>query len=404
MLGLIGSLLPPHKTIHDAGIALDDPRDLYGHIFGGIVRHGGAEFAVLLHLHRQINGLQKLRCVDTGQNKAALVQRLRALGGGADAHRREGLANRQIKARLLRQRAAVGHDAEGVHLQAVIIVEAQRLVGNDAPVQLESAFRQSLTAPGVAGVQHRQVILLRHGVYRREERTEILLRVDVFLPVGGEQNVLAFFQTEPGVNITCLDLRQILMQHLCHGAAHHERAFLRDTRGVQIASGVLGVAQVYVGGHIHNAAIRLLRQTLVKAAIPRLHVEDWNVEPLGGDDGQAGIRVAQHQYGVRLDLMHESVALGDDRADRLAEVCPGGIQVIVRGPETQILKEDLIQLIVVILPGVDKNLLKIAVTALNGGGQSDDLRPRAENRHQLEFFHFRPPHRTCPGAAGRSIR
>lgn len=52
----------------------------------------------------------------------------------------------------------------------------------------------------------------------------------------------------------------------------------------------------------------------------------------------------------------------------------------------------------------DENLLEIAVAALDGSRKTDDLRPRAEDRHQLEFFHFRPPHRTCPGAAGRSTR
>ena len=283
-------------------------------------------------------------------------------------------------------------------------MEAQRLVGNDAPVQLESAFLQSFPASRVAGVQHRHTILLRHGVYRCEQGTEILLRVDILLPVSGEQNVLSFFQTEPGVNVAGLDLRKILMQHLRHGAAHYEGALLRDARGIQIAPGVLGVAKVHVGGHIHNAAVRLLRQAFVKAAVPGLHVEDRNVQPFGGDDGQAGVGIPQHQHGVRLDLLHESVAFGDNRADRLAEVCTGGVQVIVRCTKPQILKEHLIQLVVVILPRVDENLLEIAVAALDGSRKTDDLRPRAEDRHQLEFFHVRPPHRTCPGAAGRSTR
>ena len=404
MLGLIGSLLPPHKTIHDAGIALDDPCDLHGHILGGIVGDRCAEFAVSLHLHRQVNGLQELLRVDAGENEAALVQGLRAFGGGADAHCREGLGDRQVKARLFGKRAAVGHDAEGVHLQAVVIVKAQRLVGNDAPVQLKAALLQPLAAPGMAGVQHRQVVLRRHGVDRREQRTEILLRVDILLPVGREQDIFALFQTQPGVNIAGLDLRQILMQHLRHGAAHHEGALLRDARGVQIPPCVLGVAQVYIGGHIHNAAVRFLRQALVKAAVPGLHVENRNVQPLGGDDRQAGVGISQHQHGVRPDLLHEGVAFGDDRADGLAEVCPGGVQIIVRGPETQVLKEHLVQLVVVILPRVDENLMEIPVAALYGGGQTDDLRARAENRHQLEFFHVRPPQRTCPDAAGRSTR
>ena len=194
------------------------------------------------------------------------------------------------------------------------------------------------------------------------------------------------------------------MQHLRHGAAHHEGTLLGNPCGVQIAPCVLGVAEVYVGGYIHNAAVGFLRQAFVEAAVPGLHMEDRNVKPLGGNDGQAGICVTQHQHGVRPDLLHESVAFGDNRADRLAEVCTGGIQVIVRRTKPQILKEHLIQLVVVILPRVDENLLKIAVAALDRSGQTDDLWPRAEDRHQLEFFHVRPPHRTCPGAAGRSTR
>ena len=91
MLGLIGSLLSPHEAIHDAGIALNNPRDLHRHILGGIVGDRCAEVAVLLHLHCQVNGLQQLLRMDARQNKAALVQCLWPLGGGADAHRRKRL-------------------------------------------------------------------------------------------------------------------------------------------------------------------------------------------------------------------------------------------------------------------------------------------------------------------------
>lgn len=50
--------------IHDASIALDDAGDLHGHVFGGIIGHGGTKIAVSLHANRHINGLQKLLCID----------------------------------------------------------------------------------------------------------------------------------------------------------------------------------------------------------------------------------------------------------------------------------------------------------------------------------------------------
>ena len=94
------------------------------------------------------------------------------------------------------------------------------------------------------------------------------------------------------------------MQHLRHRAAHHIGALFRYARGIQIAPGVFGIAEVYIGGHIHNPAVRLLRQTLIKAAVARLHMEDGDVQPLGGNDGEAGVGVAQNQHSVRLFLDH----------------------------------------------------------------------------------------------------
>ena len=56
MLGLIGSLLPPHEAIHDAGIALNNPRDLHRHILGGILGDRCAEVAVLLTRVLELKG------------------------------------------------------------------------------------------------------------------------------------------------------------------------------------------------------------------------------------------------------------------------------------------------------------------------------------------------------------
>ena len=62
-------------------------------------------------------------------------------------------------------------------------------------------------------------------------------------------------------------------------------------------------------------------------------------------------------------------------------------QIKVRRTETEIVKKHLIERIVIILTGVDQNLLKIPVAAFYGGGQPDDLRPRADDRHELQLSH-----------------
>ena len=61
--------------------------------------------------------------IDACQDETALVQGLGALGGGADAHRRERVPHAGEETALLRQGAAVADRGEGVHLQVIIITE-----------------------------------------------------------------------------------------------------------------------------------------------------------------------------------------------------------------------------------------------------------------------------------------
>lgn len=76
---------------------------------------------------------------------------------------------------------------------------------NDTWVELESAGRQSVAATRVAAVENRHVVFLGQFVDGIEKAEEILFRVDVFLPVGGEQNVLSLGQSQPLVDVGSLD-------------------------------------------------------------------------------------------------------------------------------------------------------------------------------------------------------
>lgn len=143
--------------------------------------------------------------VDACQDEAALVQSLGPLRGSADTHRRERVPHAGEEAALLGQSAGIRDHGEGVHLQAVVVVEAQGLMLDHPLVQLEAGLLQTLFAPGMAAVQHGHVVLFRHFVDGSEEAHEILLCVDVLLPVGGEKDVPALFQPQAGVDIACLD-------------------------------------------------------------------------------------------------------------------------------------------------------------------------------------------------------
>ena len=130
-----------------------------------------------------------------------------------------GMADAGEEAALLGQGAAVAHHGKGVHLQAVVVVEAQGLVLDDARVQLEAACLQALAGTRMAAVEDGHVVLLGHLVDGVEERQEVLLGVDVLLAVGAQKNVLALLQAQALVDVAGLNLCQVVVQHLGHGAA-----------------------------------------------------------------------------------------------------------------------------------------------------------------------------------------
>ena len=286
-----------------------------------------------------------------------------------------------------------------------------------ARVELEARGLQALAGARVAGVQDRHVVFLGQRVDGGEQAREVGLGVDVLLAVGGQQHVAPGLQAELGEDVGRLDLVQVGAQDLCHGRASDVGA-LRGAAGVlEVAAGVLGVGQVDVGDHVDDAAVGLLGQALVLAAVARLHVEDGDVEPLGRDGGQAAVGVAQDQKGVRLHLHHELVARGDDVAHGLAQVRAHGVQVDVRVVQRQVTEEDAVERVVVVLPGVRKQAVEVAAALLDDLGQADDLGARAHDDQQLQaavVLEFdigivlahaaRPPRSRCRGFRGRRAR
>lgn len=321
--------------------------------------------------------------INACQNETSLVQSLRALRGGADAHRREGVPHAGEKAALLGQSAAVADHGEGVHLQAVVVVEAQGLMLDHPLVQLETGLLQTLFAAGMAAVQHGHVVLFRHFIDGRKEAYEVLLRVDVLLPVGGKQNVLALFQSQAGVDVAGLDFGQVVVEHFGHGAASDVGTFLGQAALRQVTAGVLRVAQVHVGDDVHNAAVGLLRQTLVLAAVPSLHMEDGDVQPLSSNDAEARVGVPQHQDGVGLQLSHQVVAFGNDVPHGLTQGVPHRIQVDVRVGQLQVAEEHTVEVVVVVLAGVGQEGIEILPALGDHRGQADDLRPGAHDDEKL---------------------
>lgn len=72
-------VFPPNYFIDDARVALNDSRNLHGHVFSSVPRYRCAKAFRPLHPDSHLHRLQEGVRVDSGEYKAARVQRLGAL-------------------------------------------------------------------------------------------------------------------------------------------------------------------------------------------------------------------------------------------------------------------------------------------------------------------------------------
>lgn len=69
----------------------------------------------------------------------------------------------------------------------------------------------------MATVEDGHVVHLRHLVDSSEKGEEVLLRVNVFLAMSRQENVLAFLQAEALVDVAGLDIGEVVVEDFCHG-------------------------------------------------------------------------------------------------------------------------------------------------------------------------------------------
>ena len=208
--------LPPHHLIDNTDVALDNLDDLVADIVG-VVGHGDAVVAVAGHANGEVYALQEALLINAAEDEAGLVKSFGTLGAGADTHSGDGLADGSVEAALLGQGTAVAHHAEGIHLQTVVVVEAEGLLYLHTRIQLKATGFEAVAAARMATVEDGHVVLLGHPVDGGEEAEEILLCVDVLLAVSAEQDVFALLQAQSLMHIACLYFFEVLVQDFGHG-------------------------------------------------------------------------------------------------------------------------------------------------------------------------------------------
>ena len=173
------------------------------------------------------------------------------------------------------------------------------------------------------------------------------------------------------------------MQHLGHGATCDIGALLGQATVGEVAAGMFAVSHVHVGDDVDDAAVGLLGQAFVLAAVAGFHVEDGDMEALGADDAEATVRVAQDKHCVRLDFHHELVALGDDIAHGFAQVVADGIHIDLGVGKLQVFEEDAVEVVVVVLASMGQDAVKVLTAFVDDGSKTDNLRPCAYDNQQF---------------------
>ena len=235
----------------------------------------------------------------------------------------------------------------------------------------------------MATVEDGHVVLFRHLVDSSEEGEEVLLRVDIFLAMGGQENILAFLQAEALVDVAGLDIGEVVVEDFRHGGPCDIGALLGQTAVGEVSSCVLRIGHIHVGDDIDDTAVGLLGQALVLAAVAGLHVENGDMESLGSDDAEATVGVAKNQYAVRLGLGKELVGAVDDVAAGSAKVVTDSIHIDLGLCELQILEEDTVEVVIVVLACVGENNIKVLAALVDDSGETDELGARADNDDQL---------------------
>ena len=148
---------------------------------------------------------------------------------------------------------------------------------------------------------------------------------------------------------------------------------------------MLAVGHVDIADDIDDAAIGLLWETFVLAAVTGFHVENWDVKALGTDHAEAAVGITKNEYCIGLGLHEELVGAVDDVAAGSAQVITYCIHIYFGSLELQVLEEDAIEVVVVVLTSVGQNDIEILAAFVDNCCKTDNLGTCADDYDELQF-------------------
>ena len=291
----------------------------------------------------------------------------RPFGIGADRY-----AGDAEDGRFFLQAAAVGQDQPGVHVQVEKFEIAERL-GTPDPLDF------------VAGIEvMRKAELFRHlpraRVNREDDRQfpgdgrqglqqagEDLRVVDVAGAMQSHGGITAGLQAHLGAEIEACSHLAVLHQGVDHDVADEEDLLRRHAFGFQVLVGeVVGGEQV-VAEDVGAEAVDFLRHAHIPRTQTGLDVRHLDAELLGGDGaGHGRVDVADNDHQIGL-LFQADLLEGDHDLCRLLGVrAAADFQVDVGLGHAEIVEEGFAHLLVVVLAGVDEEVLDLLGVFVHG--------------------------------------
>ncbi len=162
---------------------------------------------------------------------------------------------------------------------------------------------------------------------------------------------------------------------------------------------MLRVDEIEVGDMIDDPPIELLGHIEIEASVAGFHVVDRNLHPPGHDARDGAVGIPENQNRVRfLFLQH---ALGADKrvAQHITERRRVHLEEMSGLFDFQVLEEHLVQLVVIVLSGVNEYMVRVCVQSRQYARQPDDLGPCPNYGHCFERRH----RRACSDRLGISI-
>ena len=114
----------------------------------------------------------------------------------------------------------------------------------------------------------------------------------------------------------------------------------------------------------------------------------WYLQSLGRNNTEAGIGISQDNNCIGFYCTHQLIGFGDNISHCLTKVFSYNTQIMIWLSQAKIIKENLIQLVIIILTCMYKNVVKILVGFFYYCGHLNDFRTSAYNRHQFKFAHI----------------